>query len=303
MSHYRCNVWSQTRASLRSVSRNHISLNQAIQTHPFIQNQVINHPGWARSASLFFLFLFLPLVSPCDKTVDRWVCRCVHWSKMTGGPWVCCLETVAWQAWQGGPAAPRAGKGTGQTRRPGAVTETRSALAMYREIICLRGDGFLRCVAFVMRALHLSIGGRQTIRRQEETKTERGTVEQRSQAGIKTGTLLAYCMWLKTTGPSSKSLRTTCTPSEVKQKRKRGSSNTVSGMLSFVYICYFIVFPSVQMMWQLNKVFPALPQCSISFTVVTEAEIYCKRGGDTSFSTDRSCHGLHSKHSFFCRLS
>lgn len=58
MSHYRCNVWSQTRASLRSVSRNHISLNQAIQTHPFIQNQVINHPGWARSASLFFFLSF-----------------------------------------------------------------------------------------------------------------------------------------------------------------------------------------------------------------------------------------------------
>lgn len=45
------------------------------------------------------------------ETVDRWVCRCVHWSKMTGGLWVCCLETEAWQAWQGRPAAPQTDKG------------------------------------------------------------------------------------------------------------------------------------------------------------------------------------------------
>lgn len=36
---------------------------------------------------------------------------------MTGGLWACCLETVSWQAWQGGPAAPQADKGQA---RPGA---------------------------------------------------------------------------------------------------------------------------------------------------------------------------------------
>lgn len=44
ISHYYPNIHS-TQASLRSVNLNHVALNQAIQTHLFIQNQVINHPG------------------------------------------------------------------------------------------------------------------------------------------------------------------------------------------------------------------------------------------------------------------
>lgn len=72
-------------------------------------------PTMSPSLSVFFFFC---LASPrCDKTVDRWVCRCVHWSTMTGGLWACCLETVSWQAWQGGPAAPQADKGQA---KPGA---------------------------------------------------------------------------------------------------------------------------------------------------------------------------------------
>jgi len=90
-------------------------LNQAIQSHLFIQKQVISHPRWVHISLLFSLVF--SLVIPCDKPADRWAYKCDHWSKMTGGCWACCLETVAWQAWQGGPAAPLADKAQA---KPGA---------------------------------------------------------------------------------------------------------------------------------------------------------------------------------------
>lgn len=119
-------------------------------------------------------------------------------------------------------------------------------------------DGFLRCDAFVMRALHLSIGGRQTISRQEKTKSERRTVEQRSQVGIwDTAGILYLAKKPEVYNRSHFERPLLC--QKWNKKRKRGSLNTVSGMFSFLHICYFIVFPSVQMMWQLNKFIPALP--------------------------------------------
>lgn len=77
-------VWGLS-ASVASVCR-------GIQTQPLIHNRVVSCPGWAPALSLS---------SRLAGAADRWVGRCVHWSKMTTSPWPCCLETPICQTWQG----------------------------------------------------------------------------------------------------------------------------------------------------------------------------------------------------------
>lgn len=136
------NIHSQTQAALRSVSFNHIPLNQAIQSHPFIQKQVINHPEWVLLSLYFFPsrrcvwqdwgqvgVQVCPLIQN-----DRWPL-----SRLPGDSG---LAGLTWRA-----SCTSGRQGTGQTWCLRAVTE---ALAMYREIICLWREGFLECVIFIM---------------------------------------------------------------------------------------------------------------------------------------------------------
>lgn len=125
-----------TQASLRSVNLNHISLNQAMQTHPFIQNQVINHPGWVLLSLSLSLSLFpsrLPVWQDCGQ-VGVQVCPLIQNDRW---PLSLLPGDSGWADLTGRASCTSGRQGTGQTRCPGAVTEARSALAMYREIICL----------------------------------------------------------------------------------------------------------------------------------------------------------------------
>ncbi len=59
MSHYKLSV----RASLRSVNLDHFSVILAVQTHSFIQNQVINHQGCLTLSLPLSLFSFFSFIS------------------------------------------------------------------------------------------------------------------------------------------------------------------------------------------------------------------------------------------------
>lgn len=131
-SHYCRNIHRRTRASLRSVKLNLVKLNQAIRAHPFIQNQVINHPRWVPLClSFFFLSRVSPLWQDCGQ-VGVQVCPLIHNDRWP----LSLLPGDSVLAGLTGRASCTSGRqGTGQTRCPGGVTEERSAIAMYREII------------------------------------------------------------------------------------------------------------------------------------------------------------------------
>lgn len=205
------------------------------------------------SLSAFFFFC---LASPrCDKTVDRWVCRCVHWSTMTGGLWACCLETVSWQAWQGGPAAPQADKGQA---RPGA------------QVAWLRRGRRLQCIVKLflnkkkipaaLRIYHvciyLSAGTQQTLSQQTRFFARRKD-RQRADAGFQWKKVLSEAK-----NSPSESLEYICPNPHPQQECKTikdhlNKSNLCHISMHLLFYIAFLIFASVQMIWHCNNVFPA----------------------------------------------
>lgn len=96
-------------------------------------------------------------------------------------------EPVAWRQWlarldRGGPAI-------SQTWCPGAVTEVRSVLAMYHEIICL----LEKAVHIYQVCLYVSISGRQKERHRNIQKTVQKPLNPDFQMYTAFGSTSSYC--------------------------------------------------------------------------------------------------------------
>lgn len=143
--------YGQTQASLSSVDLSHNSLKG--YSDPSIHSESGHQPSTPSLCSPR-----LAMWRDCGQVGEQ-VCSLIQNDKSPPH------EPVAWRQWlarldRGGPAI-------SQTWCPGAVTEARSVLAMYHEIICL----LEKVVHIYQVCLYLSISGRQKERHRNIQKT------------------------------------------------------------------------------------------------------------------------------------